>query len=170
MAAQDAEYWIRRLGLTAHPEGGYFKETYRSPLWYSEDCLQPDYDGSRNASTAIYFLVTADNPSCFHRLGTDEIWHHYAGEPLELIFLDLQGKLTSKWLGKSDFEGCRPQVLAPAGCWFAARVATSFALCGCTMAPGFDFHDFELASRKDLTFAYPDHIDLITALTPEPKH
>ncbi len=165
MEAQNAEYWIDRLGLVAHPEGGYFKETFRSPEILQEDSLGQDYIGSRNASTAIYFLVTAEKPSHFHRLATDEIWHHYAGDALELIFIHPNGDLESKWLGKSDAKGCMPQLIAPAGSWFAGRVASGFALCGCTMAPGFDFADFELAGRQMLLEAYPAHAEMIDALT-----
>ena len=118
MAAQNAEYWIDRLGLIAHPEGGYFKETFRSPEILQEDSLGQGYIGSRNASTAIYFLVTAEKPSHFHRLATDEIWHHYAGDALELIFIHPNGDLESKWLGKSDAKGCMPQLarLAKSSC------------------------------------------------------
>jgi predicted cupin superfamily sugar epimerase len=165
MKAENAEYWIERLGLTAHPEGGYFKETFRSPQILSEESLGQGYAGTRNFSTAIYFLVTAEKPSHFHRLATDEVWHHYAGNPLELVFIHPSGELESKWLGKSGEGHCMPQVLAPAGSWFGGRVAEGFALCGCTMAPGFDFADFELAERNALSEVYPQHAEIIRLLT-----
>lgn len=165
MEAQNAEYWIEQLGLIAHPEGGYYKETFRSPQILSEESLGQGYAGSRNVCTAIYFLVTSEKPSHFHRLATDEVWHHYAGNPLELVFIHPNGELESKWLGKSEAAHCMPQLLAPAGSWFAGKVVEGFALCGCTMAPGFDFADFELAGRNALTETYPQHADIIRLLT-----
>jgi predicted cupin superfamily sugar epimerase len=164
----DAEYWIAELGLEAHPEGGYFKETFRSAQTLPESALGK-LSGDRSASTAIYFLVTAGHPSHFHRLATDEVWHHYAGDPLELVFIHPDGALESKWLGKDIAGGCLPQVLAPAGSWFGGRVHAQggYALCGCTMAPGFDFADFELAERNALAAAHPQHAAIVTALTRE---
>jgi uncharacterized protein len=163
----EAAYWIEKLGLIAHPEGGYFKECYRSALAVSapEIGTAPDY--SRNICTAIYFLVTADGPSHFHRLKADELWHHYAGDTLELKGIHADGRLETWLLGKDVNQYAEPQQCIPAGTWFGATVAAGgrFALCGCTMAPGFDFADFELAERPSLLAEFPQHRDLIVSLT-----
>ena len=161
MTAQD---WIERLGLLPHPEGGYFRETYRSSLELPEGAL-PEYNGKRCASTAIYFLVTSDAPSRLHRLATDEVWHHYAGDPLELVVIHPEGRLEKILLGSMLEAGCLPQAVVPAGTWFGGRVMGEYALCGCTMAPGFDFADFELGEREVLIHAYPQHSIEIKALT-----
>jgi uncharacterized protein len=161
---EDAAYWIAQLGLQPHPEGGYFRETYRSPLTIPA----PDgYAGSRSASTAIYFLVTAAEPSHLHRLATDEIWHHYAGDSLELVIIHSNGNLETKILGKDIANGCALQVVVPAGTWFGGRIVAGgrYVLCGCTMAPGFDFEDFELGERHELLSQYPEHREEILALT-----
>lgn len=156
--------WIKRLGLLPHPEGGYFRETYRSPLVLPTEAL-PDHGGDRSSCTAIYFLVTANAPSRLHRLATDEVWHHYAGDPLELVVIHPDGRLEYILLGSVDVQGCLPQAVVPAGTWFGGRVMGEYALCGCTMAPGFDFADFELGTRAALLEAYPRHSQEIIALT-----
>ncbi|MFM2376163.1 MAG: hypothetical protein RLZZ165_1260 [Bacteroidota bacterium] len=162
-----ADHWMELLGLISHPEGGYFKETYRSGQVVSLPALGGNDAGDRHAGTAIYFLVTADQPSCFHRLGTDEVWHHYDGDTLEILQIQPDGSTLSTHLGKDGPPGTLPQQLVRAGTWFAARVVPGgkYSLCGCTMAPGFDFSDFELGSRKRLAAAYPLLVDLIQALT-----
>jgi uncharacterized protein len=166
-ARPDASYWISQLDLQFHPEGGYFKETFRSTDVLAGDALGSRYAGARAASTAIYFLVTADRPSRFHRLQTDEIWHFYAGDALEICCIGADGALEIKTLGLSLGEGQSPQLLIPAGTWFGARVqhGGSYTLCGCTMAPGFDFADFELADRGTLQAAFPEHQAIIESLT-----
>jgi predicted cupin superfamily sugar epimerase len=160
-----AGFWIAHLGLLAHPEGGYYRETYRSTLQLSGDGLPPAYAGPRAASTAIYFLVTAGHPSCFHRLQTDEIWHFYAGDTLEICCLSADGVLEVKRLGMDVASGDCLQQAIPAGTWFGARVAGEYALCGCTMAPGFDFQDFELGTRAAMVAQFPAHGALIQQLT-----
>jgi uncharacterized protein len=172
----DAKYWIDRLGLEPHPEGGWFKETYRSDLELPQEGLGDGYAGSRSASTAIYFLVTWDRPSHLHRLGTDEVWHHYAGDALELVMLaggsgaeadDQDGHVERRLLGKDMDRGEELQMVVPAGVWFGGRVLREggYALCGCTMAPGFAFADFELGEREALLEAYPGCAEEIVALT-----
>lgn len=162
-----AEFWIAHLGLIAHPEGGFFAETYRSSLQLAVAAMHPPANGDRSASTAIYFLVTADRPSCFHRLKADEIWHFYAGDSLEICCLAADGQLEIKRLGADVQQGDCLQQLVPAGTWFGARLASAgeYALCGCTMAPGFDFEDFDLARRADLLAQFPEQTDLILQLT-----
>ncbi len=168
-ARHDADFWIAHLDLAYHPEGGYFKESFRSSHNLALGQVGGRYPSDRVASTAIYFLVTADRPSRFHRLQTDEIWHFYAGDPLEIccLGLDPAAGVEVLLLGADIASGCRLQVLVPAGTWFGARVQVggNFALCGCTMAPGFDFEDFEMAKREELLVIFPDCADAIHALT-----
>lgn len=166
-APTNAAFWIAHLGLIAHPEGGYYQESYRSSLVLPGSALQPLIDGPRAASTAIYFLVTAQRPSCLHRLQADEIWHFYAGDTLEICCIAPDGQLEIKRLGANVGAGDRLQHVVEAGTWFGARVLTGgqYALCGCTMAPGFDFADFELGQRSPLLAAYPQQSEIIAQLT-----
>jgi predicted cupin superfamily sugar epimerase len=157
---------IRLLELVPHPEGGYFRETLRAPD------LPFDFSGRgvRSASTAIYFLLRFGDFSAFHQIRSDEAWHHYLGAPLELHLID--GGLHTRLLLGSDLErGERPQAVVPAGVLQAARVAggagsaEDFALVGCTVAPGFDFSDFEMPDRATLVLRFPEHRALIESLT-----
>ncbi|MCP9199000.1 cupin domain-containing protein [Gramella sp. GC03-9] len=155
---------IEKLGLQLHPEAGYFKETYRSK---GEINPGSAYNGTRNYSTCIYFLLTSGMFSAFHRIKQDEIWHFYEGSNIDLHIISETGQHSSKLIGRDLFKGESPQVVVPGGSWFAAEVTTpnSFALVGCTVAPGFDFSDFELAQRNELTSAFPQHRDLIARFT-----
>ena len=121
----------------------------------------------RDAGTAIYFLLTSDTFSALHRLRTDEIFHFYLGDPVEMLHLHPDGTGASLLLGSAPHEGMRPQVVVPAGVWQGARMAGEgrFALMGCTVAPGFEFEDFELGSREALTREYPGFGETIRALT-----
>jgi hypothetical protein len=121
----------------------------------------------RLASTAIYFLVDGANFSAFHRLQSDEVWHFYAGSTLMIHVIDADGSASEIFLGSNPESGESFQGVVKAGCWFGARVknSQSFALVGCTMAPGFDFEDFELATRTKLTAVFPQHRELIERLT-----
>ena len=159
----DASYWIDRLGLQAHPEGGYFRETYRSADRLDAGALGGRYDGPRPASTAIYFLLTSEAYSALHRLKSDELWHYHAGAPLTVHVIDREGGYRSHRVGLDLDAGQRPQAVVPAGCWFGASVDEpgGYALVGCTVAPGFDFADFELADRDRLTRQFPEHAELI---------
>lgn len=165
----DAAFWIERLDLRPHPEGGYFRETYRAAETIAGDALPKGFDGPRAFATAIYFLLTREAFSAFHRIRSDELWHFYAGDPVTLAILDADGKgqLATQCLGRDPARGAMPQVVIPAGAWFAAEVASagSFALVGCTVAPGFDFADFELAERGRLVERYPQHRNVIERLT-----
>lgn len=162
---QDQVYWIAKLGLTAHPEGGFFKETYRSIETLDRDDLPARYAGPRCFSTAIYFLLPAQDFSSFHRIQSDEIWHYHTGGILQLYLLH-EGKLTVKTLGPPSENGADWQVVIPRGAWFAGEVVEgNFVLASCTVAPGFDFADFELARQQELTALYPDHLPLIHRLT-----
>ena len=156
---------VRLLRLKPHPEGGFYRESYRSAefILLPEDESHPA--GKRNFSTAIYYLLTANTFSAFHRIRQDEIWHFYDGGPLDLHVLTRDGKYRHFVLGNNLIQGQRPQVVVNGGDWFAASVAgenrEGYTLVGCTVAPGFDFADFELARRETLLRAYPAHRQVI---------
>ncbi len=156
--------WIDRLDLQTHPEGGYYRETYRSQACFS-DAIGGKFPDGRNHSTAIYFLLEKNNYSAFHRIRSDELWHFYDGDGLDIHVIDPQGEYTCLRLGTG--EGRLPQAMVAAGCWFASEVVSggSFALVGCTVAPGFEFSDFELADGVALSAVFPQHHHLIRRLT-----
>lgn len=160
-----ASFWIQHLQLKFHPEGGYFRETYRATESINESALPPRYAAPRAISTAIYYLLMAEQRSLFHRLKSDEIWHFYQGSPLLLHVLT--DKLHTHILGSHPHQGQVFQAVIPQGAWFAAQVAdeNGYTLLGCTVAPGFDFKDFELADRKSLQVQYPEHAALIEEYT-----
>jgi predicted cupin superfamily sugar epimerase len=162
---ENAQYWIKRLGLTPHPEGGYYRVTYKADLTIAHGALPPGFHGDRSASTAIYFLLEGTDFSAFHRIASDEVWHFYAGSGLVVYVIDTDGNVSELHLGRDDGEAL--QAVANAGCWFASRLkdAAGFALVGCTVAPGFDFDDFELGTRSELIAVYPQHRKLIEELT-----
>ncbi|GAB4318406.1 MAG: hypothetical protein Kow0074_07580 [Candidatus Zixiibacteriota bacterium] len=154
---------IRTLELSPHPEGGYFRESFRSPTGVE---ISPN--GSvRAASTAIYFLLTPESFSAFHRVNrADELWHHYIGEPVELHLLSEEFGHQSHVLGSDLETGQRPQIVVPAGTFQAARtIGAHYSLCGCTVAPGFEFTDWEMPSRESLLRRFPEHAALITQFT-----
>ena len=162
---ESAEHWIEHLNLHPHPEGGYYRETYRSAEQIPSTGLPERFPGSRHFSTAIFFLLRSKDRSLFHRIKSDELWHYHAGSPLYIyVFQDDLQVLT---LGSNLKNGESPQLVVPANCWFGAKVARpdSYTLSGCTVAPGFDFHDFEFAKRDELLKTFPLHHDIIRALT-----
>jgi predicted cupin superfamily sugar epimerase len=167
VAEKDAGYWIEKLGLMPHPEGGHFRQTYKSDVTLGKTALPAGFTGSRASSTAIYFLLEADNFSAFHRLRSDEIWHFYDGEPLVVHVIEPEGEYSSILLGRDASAGQVLQAVVKAGCWFASHVADwkSWALVGCTVSPGFEFEDFEMAKREELAGRYPQHRGLIGRLT-----
>jgi predicted cupin superfamily sugar epimerase len=159
----NADDVIRSLDLRAHPEGGHFREVFRSTL----SVASARHDRERSASTAIYFLLRAGEFSALHRVSSDEVWHHYAGDALELFVIDATGARTAR-LGSALSDGERPLFVVPAGVWQAARPVdgkSGYALAGCTVAPGFDFADFELPTRAALLDLLPAHAELVRALT-----
>lgn len=162
-----APYWIEKLNLSAHPEGGYYCETYRSQLSIAKEALPPEFLGARLVSTAIYFLLEGENFSAFHRLRSDELWHFHTGSTITIHVIDPDGGYSEIQLGDKPEAGEVFQAVVKAGCWFASRVrdGRSFALAGCTVAPGFDFADFELGKRSELVKLYPQHRELIGQLT-----
>jgi len=166
MIEKNSKYWVEKLRLEPHPEGGYFRQTYKADLTIAREALSPRFAGDR-ASTAIYFLLERKNFSAFHRLRSDEVWHFYAGSPLIVIVIEPDGTGSSILLGDDPEAGQVFQAVVRAGCWFASHVAdwNSWALVGCTVAPGFEFNDFEMARRDELVKKYPQHRELIERLT-----
>ena len=160
------EELIRSLGLLDHPEGGYYRETYRSKGKIGAKELSPAFRGDRNYSTAIYFLLTSDNFSAFHRIRQDEVWHFYEGSNIVLHLLKPDGSYEKVILGPDISKGHHFQCVVEAGTWFASEVAepNSYSLAGCTVAPGFDFEDFEMAKAPELLVQYPAFKDLTTRL------
>ena len=159
-----ADEVIERLGLVPHPEGGFYAETFRAQALPVAAGSSP-----RSASTAIYFLLKAQEFSALHVVSSaDEVWHHYWGDALELHCFDAGGQHRQVRLGAAFAEGERPQHVVLRGELQAARVTAGphgFALCGCTVAPGFDFADFRMPGRAELLARLPAHAELITALT-----
>lgn len=166
---KSVDYWVEKLQLLPHPEGGFFRETYRSELSIAREALPAAFPGPRSVSTAIYFLLDGEDFSAFHRLRSDELWHFYAGSVLAAHVIDPIGRHSEIQLGPDADAGQTPQAVVKAGCWFASQVRDrqSFALVGCTVAPGFDFEDFEIGKRKDLTKTFPQHHELIQRFTRE---
>lgn len=160
-----AEYFIKYLELLPHPEGGFFKETYRSAGIVASQSL-PGFNGDRHYSTAIYFLLQNGDFSAFHRIKSDECWHFYEGGTLLIHIIDEKGNYSCVTLGRKIHEGDVFQFVVPAGCWFASEPAsgTDFTLVGCTVSPGFDFADFEMANAKVLSKDYPQYHALIERL------
>jgi predicted cupin superfamily sugar epimerase len=163
-----AEELIAALDLQPLPrEGGYYRETYRSPDRLPAAVL-PDYYGvDKMASTAIYYLLTADTFSAMHRLPTDEIFHFYLGSPVEMLQLWPNGQGQMVTLGPDLLAGQSPQVIVPRGVWQGSLLAAggSYALLGTTMAPGFDFADYEAANAERLANEYPAFVDFIRRLS-----
>jgi uncharacterized protein len=165
---------IEHLGMQPHPERGWYVETYRAPLSLSG----LPHGAPRNASTAIYFLVTATQPTTYlHRLRSDELFHLYEGGPLDVLLLrdgqspdgtsgrDNEGSVAR--LGTDVAAGERPQLVIAHGTWFAVELAAeaTHGLFGCTVAPGFDFADFELAQGPELAARFPAHAERIAKMT-----
>ncbi|HEY1997684.1 cupin domain-containing protein [Paraburkholderia sp.] len=156
---------IRRFDLQAHPEGGFFRETYRS----ADQVSRAATGETRAASTAIYYLLCDGAHSAWHRIRSDEVWHFYAGEPLLVHVLDATGALITHRLGNAlTHPGTVFQAVVPAGLWFAAECENpaTHALVGCTVAPGFEFSEFELADIGALQKAYPAHAECVARLGP----
>ena len=163
---QSAQFWIDHLQLKVHPEGGFYRETYRSKESVRHQDLPERFGADRNFSTAIYFLLRSLDRSVFHRIKSDELWHFHAGVSLS-IYVIQNNTLTIHKLGPNPDKGESLQVVIPANCWFGAKVEQpdSYTLSGCTVAPGFDFQDFELADRKMLLKQFPDLAPIIEMLT-----
>lgn len=162
-----ADEWIRALGLVPHPEGGFYRETYRAKEILAASGLPKRYSGRRPLSTAIYFLLRSGEVSKLHRLKSDEVWHFYDGSPLRLHILKPDGGYSAPVLGRRTGRRAEFQLVVPRGAWFGAEVVGrgSFSLIGCTIAPGFEFADFKLGRRADLIKRFPRRRRLIERLT-----
>lgn len=162
MILPSAEDVIAALELSPHPEGGFYRETFRAAMQVTSALTRAD----RAASTAIYFLLREGDLSALHRVRSDEAWHHYLGAPLELHTISPTGVHERVMLGKDLARGERPQYVVPADTWQAARiVGEGYGLFGCTVAPGFDFEDFSLPTRDELVDLFPELSNTIEALT-----
>jgi len=162
-----ADQLIKQYDLKPHPEGGWYKQTYKSKEVIPSAALANRFNGDRAFSTAIYFLLEKGNFSAFHKIKSDECWHFYAGDPLHVYIIDENGLLQTITLGNDLAKEQTFQYVVPANCWFASQPATGSEYCfvGCTVAPGFEFDDFELANENDLSAIYPQHAELIKQLT-----
>lgn len=162
-----AKYWIEKLNLLSHPEGGFYKETYRAKENILSDHLPKRFPGNRSFSTGIYYLLEKEKFSAFHKIKSDEMWHHYDGCALIIHTIDQQGTYQTLKLGKNLDQNEMPQAVVPYGVWFAAELEdkSSYALVGCTVSPGFDFSDFEMADQSELLKGYPQHQEIIKKLT-----
>lgn len=157
-SARMVDELVRALGLQPHPEGGYYHETYRA----SAQVQTPR--GARAAGTAIYYLLPRGAIAAWHQVASDEVWHFYDGAPLTLYLLSERG-LETVVLGREVARGERPQVVIPAGVLQAGLTRGDYSLVGCTVAPGFDFADWELPPRATLLARYPEHAELVRQLS-----
>ncbi|MBN2778504.1 MAG: cupin domain-containing protein [Bacteroidales bacterium] len=156
----------KKLQLLPHPEGGFYRETYRCGTEIPQTILGSNFSGDRNVSTCIYFMLVSGNFSAFHRIKQDEIWHFYRGSSLLLYMISPDGKLSTIKIGSDILNDEIPQLVVPAGYWFAAEVIAenSYSLVGCTVAPGFDFADFDLADVNNLCATFPEHEEVVRRL------
>jgi len=165
---EKTRYYIDKLDLKKHPEGGYYREIYRSAEVFSID--PPKKNLKRNVSTSIYFLLDGSQISKFHRLKSDELWHFYDGSAIKLYVINEAGEFSTFLLGNDLASGEVFQVVIRKNSWFAAEVMDkkSYSLIGCTVSPGFDFTDFELASRKNLMDQFPHYkVEIFRFTNPE---
>lgn len=162
---EEAQYWIDKLSLNNHPEGGYYAEKYRSELNLKSDCLPGQFNAARSLITSIYFLLDQPNYSGFHRIKSDELWFFHAGDTLAIHIIHPNGQYELKYLGEDFKANSSLQQLVPAEAWFASEVVKggSYSLVSCVVAPGFDFEDFELADQN-LVKEFPQHKHIIEPL------
>lgn len=152
---------VRTFELEQHPEGGWYKEVYRSTLEHSTK------HGERNLLTSIYFLLSSENQSHFHKIESDEIWFYHEGSPLSVHTITPDGEYKILKVGLNLENGEQPQVLVPKGTIFGSTVdePNSYSFVSCAVAPGFDFEDFYLHTRAELFVEYPQHKEIINRLT-----
>jgi uncharacterized protein len=163
---QDPQYYISKLGLEPHPEGGYFKRTFESQEQITDQELTVDFEGKRMLYTSIYFLLTSNDVSHFHRLQSDELWYYHAGSPLSVHMIDENGEYKEYKLGLDLENGEVPQVLVPKNTIFGSSVKDreTFSLVGCMVSPGFEYQDFELFTQEELLLKYPEHKEIIVKI------
>jgi len=159
--------YVRAYQMQPHPEGGFYAETYRSVEQIAQSALPDRFSGARSFSTAIYFLLEGHHRSMLHRIQSDEVWHFYAGGPLNIYVITPDSELSVIRLGSNPENGEVFQAVVPAGCWFGSKPAdgVDFSLVGCTVAPGFDFADFELADRESMLQQFPKWREVIELLS-----
>ena len=160
-------YWIDHFKMEAHPEGGYYRQIYRSGQVIPASALSDKYNGNRLAATSIYFLLPSNNVSHLHRLASDELWYHHYGTTLTIHIITENGNYEKISLGPEAGNGGLFQALVPGGTIFGATVAEkdNYALVSCMVSPGFTFEDFELLDREDVLYQYPQHKAIIKKLT-----
>ncbi|WKA53317.1 cupin domain-containing protein [Planococcus shixiaomingii] len=158
----NADYWIDHLNMEEHPEGGYFKQSFKS----RETIERESHPGQRNLYTSIYFLLRSENISHFHQLLSDELWYFHAGSSLTVHIIDPAGTYRQEKLGLEMEKGEKPQVLVEKGSIFGSSVdeENTFSLVGCMVSPGFDFADFKLYSQAELLKDFPQHEKVIKRL------
>lgn len=163
----DVSDLVETLKLLPHPEGGYYRETYRAQQTVTVG--RDELTVGRSASTAIYFLLAHGQFSAMHRIRSDEIWHFYSGSPLRVVTLTEAGEREDFLLGSALSQGSVYQAIVPAGRWFGAMLVepSSYSLVGCTVAPGFEFAEFELGRKEQLLSQFPAHREVIQSLTRE---
>lgn len=165
----DANYYMTKLGMEPHPEGGFYKRTFESEEKTSDQELSVEFEGKRKLYTSIFFLLGSNDISHLHRLKSDELWYYHAGSPLTIHVIDENGNYKESKLGINLDEGEIPQVLVPKNSIFGSSVRDedTFSLVGCMVSPGFEFQDFELFTQEELLSKYPQHRDVITKLAYE---
>ena len=160
------KYFVEKLRMKEHPEGGYYNECLKSEDRIDASSIDPSFGGNRRLWTSIYFLLKDRDVSCFHRLKSDEIWYYHSGVPMIIHIINKNGELERVKLGLDIERGEQPQVLIPKGSIFGAVMdGTGYSLAGCMVSPGFEFDDFELLEREELIKAYPQHELIIKRLT-----
>jgi len=169
MQNHDAQYYVTKLGLIPHPEGGYYKQTFASEERTSDQELSVNFEGKRKLYTSIIFLMGSQDISHFHRLKSDELWYYHAGSPLTVHIIDENGDYREIKLGLNFEKGEVLQALVPKNSIFGSSVMEedTFSLVGCMVSPGFEFQDFELFTQKELLSTYPQHEDVIMKLAYE---
>jgi uncharacterized protein len=162
-----ADYWINHLHLSQHVEGGSYKRIYQSSLDILKENLPEDFAGNRPTCTHIYFLLQKNEFAAFHKIKSDELWHFYAGESLIIYEIEPDGNLKEHYLGADPLQGQSLFTVVSANNWFASAPAgnSAYSLVGCTVSPGFDFEDFELAKKEELIKLFPQHKNLIHKFT-----
>lgn len=161
------DHLVQQLKLLEHPEGGYYREVYRSSEIILEESLPDRYVGNRSFATGIYYLIKGNFPSRFHRLKSDELWHFYEGSPVHVHIINPHGEYEVITMGNIGHENPNYQLTIEKNHWFGGIVTEpdSYTLLGCTVSPGFDFDDFEMADRDTLLSIYPEHEEIIRKLT-----
>ena len=165
----NAEQYMMHLQLQPHPEGGYYRQSYRSTEFIPGESLPVRFNGKRPFSTAIYYLLEKGDYSSFHKIKSDECWHFYAGGSLYIHVIENEGNYTFIKLGNNIDNDEVLQYIVHAGAWFAVEPApeTIFALTGCTVAPGFDFEDFEMGDRANLVRLFPQYETILQRMCRE---